>query len=54
MTRAPCFTRYWIVGSAATMRLSLVILPSLVGTLKSQRQSTRLPATSISSTDFLL
>ena len=31
-----------------------VILPSLVGTLKSQRHRTRLPATSMSSIDFLL
>ena len=54
ITRAPCLMRYSIVGRAATIRLSLVILPSLVGTLKSQRHRTRLPDTSMSSMDFLL
>ena len=54
MTLAPLSTRYLMVGRAATIRLSEVILPPLVGTLKSQRHSTRLPATSISTMDFLL
>ena len=44
---------YFIVGREETMRLSLVITPSFSGTLKSQRTSTFLPATSISSIVFL-
>ncbi len=42
------------VGSAPTIRLVSVMTPSFMGTLKSQRSSTRLPLTSMSSTVFLL
>ena len=54
MTAALWSSRYLMVGRAATMRLSEVMTPSLSGTLKSQRTSTFLPFTSMSSTDFLL
>ena len=54
MTFALWSTRYLMVGMAATIRLSEVMTPFLVGTLKSQRHRTRLPATSMSSMDFLL
>ena len=56
-TAAFCSSRYWMVGRAARMRLSSVMtpLPSLaMGTLKSHRSSTFLPATSMSRTVFLL
>ena len=43
ITRAPCSNAYWIVGSAARMRVSSSTLPSLMGTLKSTRMKTRLP-----------
>lgn len=54
MTAALWSSRYLMVGRAATMRLSEVMTPSFSGTLKSQRTSTFLPFTSMSSTDFLL
>ena len=56
MTAALLSSRYWIVGRAATMRLSLVISPVSLswGTLKSQRSRTYLPETSTSRTVFLL
>ena len=53
ITLAPWSERYLTVGRAPTMRLVSVIAPSFMGTLKSQRTSTRLPATSMSSTVFL-
>src|SRR5215218_7468744 len=40
--RAPSLRRYLIVGSARRMRVSSVTSPSLTGTLKSTRTSTRL------------
>ena len=43
ITLAPCSTSNLIVGSAATIRESSLIMPSLRGTLKSQRTKTRLP-----------
>src|ERR1700690_2058930 len=46
MTIAPWESSDLIVGSAATIRLSSVILPSSSGTLKSTRTKTRLPAAS--------
>src|SRR5665811_1579639 len=46
MTMAPWARRALIVGRAATIRLSSVILPSARGTLKSTRTNTRLPAAS--------
>ena len=49
MTRAPCVTSFWMVGSAARMRVSSVTAPSFTGTLKSTRTSTRLPRASSSS-----
>ena len=55
MTAAPFSSRYRMVGSAATMRLSLVMAPVSLswGTLKSQRSRTFLPRTSTSRTVFL-
>lgn len=53
ITFAPCSIKYLIVGRAATILLSLVISPSLSGTLKSQRARTFLPFTSMSSIVFL-
>ena len=55
MTAAPFSSRYWMVGSAATMRLSLVMAPVSLswGTLKSQRSRAFLPRTSTSRTVFL-
>ena len=53
ITLPPFSISFLMVGSAATMRLSLVMTPSFMGTLKSQRTSTRLPRTSSSSTVFL-
>ena len=50
ITLPPSAISFLMVGSAATMRLSLVILPSFIGTLKSQRTSTFLPETLMSST----
>ena len=52
-TRAPSSMSFWIVGSAARMRVSSVTTPSLTGTLKSTRTRTRLPFTLMSSTVFL-
>ena len=49
MTRAPSSTSFWMVGSAARMRVSSVTAPSFTGTLKSTRTSTRLPRASSSS-----
>src|SRR5664279_5050198 len=46
MTIAPWDSSDLIVGNAATIRLSSVILPSSSGTLKSTRTKTRLPAAS--------
>ena len=56
ITAAPLSSRYRMVGSAATMRLSLVISPVALscGTLKSQRSRIFLPATSTSMMVFLL
>ena len=54
ITFAPFSRRYLMVGRASTILLSLVISPSLSGTLKSQRTSTFLPETSTSSMVFLL
>src|SRR5215510_6967372 len=45
--------RYWIVGSAARMRVSSLTVPFSNGTLKSTRTRTRLPKTSRSRTVFL-
>ena len=45
-TRAPCPIAWRSVGRAARRRASLVTLPSAIGTLKSSRMSTRLPASS--------
>src|SRR5262249_4195943 len=54
MVFAPWAIRYWIVGIAATIRVSSVIFPvSSCGTLKSTRASTRFPFTSTSSIVFL-
>ena len=44
--------KYWIVGKAWTIRLSSVMTPSFIGTLKSTRTNTFLPATSKSVTIF--
>ena len=52
-TDAPWSRTYWIVGSAALMRLSSVTTPSAIGTLKSTRMMTRLPLRSMSRTVFL-
>ena len=54
ITLPPSATSFLMVGRAATMRLSLVMTPSFMGTLKSTRTSTRLPFTSMSSIVFLL
>ena len=56
ITAAPWSSRYRMVGSAATIRLSEVIAPVSLscGTLKSQRSSTFLPLTSTSQTVLLL
>src|ERR1035437_966720 len=43
ITRAPAPSAWRMPASAARMRVSSVILPSLAGTLKSTRISTRLP-----------
>src|SRR5699024_6346326 len=40
---APCSAKYSIVGIAATIRVSSVICPFSIGTLKSTRQKTFLP-----------
>src|ERR1035437_9813490 len=53
ITRAPLPIRYWMVGRAATRRLSSSTTPSLRGTLKSSRTKTRFPATLRSSTNSL-
>ena len=50
---APFSTNLLIVGSAAWILLSFVILPSFIGTLKSTRTRTFLPFTCKSSTFFL-
>ena len=50
---APFSLRYLTVLSASRIRLSSVITPSLIGTLKSQRTIHLLPLTLISSTVFL-
>ena len=50
MTVAPCSSAYWIVGSDARMRVSSVIRPSLIGTLKSTRMNAFLPERSRSVT----
>ena len=46
MTVAPRSSAYRIVGSEARMRVSSPIAPFLIGTLKSTRMKTRLPARS--------
>ena len=43
MTRAPASSAARSVGSAASSRAVLVTLPSLTGTFRSSRISTRLP-----------
>ena len=43
-----------MVGREAVMRVSSVITPVAMGTLKSQRRRTFLPFRSMSVTDFLL
>ncbi len=43
---APCSSAYRIVGSEARIRVSSLISPCLIGTLKSTRMSTRRPVTS--------
>ena len=43
MTRALAVRAAWMVGSAARIRASLATTPSLIGTFKSSRISTRLP-----------
>jgi len=43
MTVARCSSAYLIVGKAARIRVSSVILPCSIGTLKSTRMKTRLP-----------
>jgi hypothetical protein len=45
-TLAPCLSACWMVGSASSMRWVLDTRPSLMGTLKSTRASTRLPLSS--------
>ena len=54
ITLPPSAISFLIVGRAAVILLSFVITPSLSGTLKSQRTSTFLPFTLMSSTDTLL
>ena len=56
ITAAPLSSRYWMVGSAARMRLSSVMTLVFLsrGTLKSQRRKTFLPFTSTWVTFFLL
>ena len=49
MTVAPLSSRYVIVGSDARIRVSSVIAPFLIGTLKSTRTKARRPLTSRSS-----
>src|SRR3954454_21014673 len=51
MTFAPRSRRSWIVGRAARMRVSSIMTPRSIGTLKSTRTSTRFPLTSASRTD---
>ena len=53
ITFAPCSIRYWMVGSAPTIRFSSVMTPSFMGTLKSHLTRTFLPLTSTSFTVFL-
>ena len=53
ITFAPASTKYLIVGSAPLIRVSSVILPSFIGTLKSTLTRHLLPFTSTSFTDFL-
>jgi uncharacterized protein with PQ loop repeat len=53
ITFAPPSASLLIVGSAAWILLSLVILPSLIGTLKSHRTRTLRPFTFKSFTSFL-
>ena len=53
ITFPPSAISFLIVGRAATSLFSSVISPFFNGTLKSHLQSTRLPLTLISSTDFL-
>ena len=47
-TRAPCARRASIVGTAARIRVSSLIAPSCIGTLKSTLTSTRLSCASMS------
>ena len=54
ITFPPSAINFFIVGSAATRRVSSVILSPSNGTLKSHLHKTLLPLTLISSTDFLL
>ena len=54
ITFPPSLISLFIVGRAATRRVSSVILSPSNGTLKSHLQRTLLPLTLISSTDFLL
>lgn len=50
----PASSRYLMVGSAPMMRFSSVILPSFMGTLKSQRTRTCLPLRSLRSFTVIL
>ena len=50
MTRAPLPNNSLMVGKAATIRLSSLMTPYLIGTLKSTLTTTLLPATSNSLT----
>ena len=54
ITLAPLPINSLIVGRAATILLSSLIVPSLSGTLKSQRTRTFFPATSKSLTCFFI
>src|SRR5262249_9144507 len=53
MSRPPCCKTYRIEGSAASMRVSSVTVPSRSGTLKSTRINTRLPGKSRSEMESL-
>ena len=50
---APRSSRYFMVGSDARIRPSSVMTPFLIGTFKSQRRKTRLPATSSEASEFI-
>src|SRR3954465_9711213 len=48
MTAAPCFSACSMAGTEARMRVSSVIRPFSIGTLRSARMKTRLPRRSTS------